>query len=158
MIIEIIIAMGSVLAFGVSFHIPKSEYLYCAINGGIGWAVYRLCMNCSFGAAASSLWAALVLTLAARILSAVRKMPSTVFLIAGIFSLVPGSGIYYTSYYLIMNELPQSLAKGIDTFKIAGTIVLGIVFGLALPQNWFNYLGRITEQRQAGKEENRDEA
>ncbi len=33
MIIQIIVAMGSVLAFGVLFHIPKSEYLYCALNG-----------------------------------------------------------------------------------------------------------------------------
>lgn len=148
MIIEIIVAMVSVLAFGVSFHIPKSEYFYCAINGGIGWAVYQICLNCSLGATASALWAALVLTLAARVLSAVRKMPSTVFLIAGIFSLVPGSGIYYTSYYLIMNELSQGSAKGIETFKIAGAIVLGIVFGLALPQNWFNYLGRVTEKKQ----------
>jgi len=156
MMSEIIVAMVSVLAFGVSFNIPKSEYLYCALNGGIGWAVYRLCLNCSFGPTASALWATLVLTLAARVLSAVRKMPSTVFLIAGIFSLVPGSGIYYTSYYLIRNELSQGSAKGIETFKIAGAIVLGIIFGLALPQNWFNYLGRITERRQKKQEEEKN--
>ncbi|MEY8390277.1 threonine/serine exporter [Lachnospiraceae bacterium] len=151
MIVEIIVAMVSVLAFGVSFHIPKSEYLYCALNGGLGWAVYRLCQNGGFGPTASALWAALVLTLAARILSAVRKMPSTVFLIAGIFSLVPGSGIYYTSYYIIMNELSRGSSKGIETFKVAGAIVLGILFGLALPQNWFNHLGRITDRKIRGQ-------
>ncbi len=155
MISEIIVAMVSVLAFGVSFHIPKSEYAYCALNGGLGWAVYRICQNCGFGPTASALWAALVLTLAARVLSAVRKMPSTVFLIAGIFSLVPGSGIYYTSYYIIMNEVSRGSAKGVETFKIAGAIVLGIIFGLALPQNWFNHLGRMTERigRRRSKEE-----
>ena len=147
MMIQIIVAMGSVLAFGVLFHIPKSEYLYCALNGGIDWAVYQICKDYSFGPTASSLWAALVLTLVARVFSAVRKMPSTVFLIAGIFSLVPGSGVYYTAYYLIMNELHKSTEKGIETFKIAGAIVLGIVFGLSLPQNWFNRLGRLAERK-----------
>ena len=89
------------------------------------------------------MWATLVLTLIARALSAIRKMPSTVFLVTGIFTLVPGAGIYYTSYYLIMNDLVQSMAKGIETFKIAGAIVLGMVFGLMLPQSWFNQLGKI---------------
>ncbi len=153
MIIQIVIAMISTLAFAVLFHVPKSEYLYCALNGGIGWAAYRFCGNCGFGAAASSLWATLVLTLVARVLSAVRKIPSTVFLIAGIFSLVPGSGIYYTAYYLIMNQLSQSSAKGIDTFKIAGAIVLGIIFGLALPQSWFNHLGNLFDKNKKNKNE-----
>lgn len=67
MIIQIIIAMISTLAFAVLFHVPKSEYLYCALNGGIGWAAYRLCGICGFGAVASSLWATLVLTLVARV-------------------------------------------------------------------------------------------
>ena len=35
------------------------------------------------------------------------------------------------------------MAKGIETFKIAGAIVLGMVFGLMLPQSWFNQLGKI---------------
>lgn len=146
MVIQILVAMVSTFAFAVLFHVPKQEYLYCAVNGGIGWMVYCVCINYGFGAAVSSLWATLVLTLVARVLSAVRKMPSTIFLIAGIFSLVPGSGVYYASYYLIMNELSKSSAKGIETLKIAGAIVLGIIFGLSLPQGWFNRLGRITEQ------------
>ena len=74
-------------------------------------------------------------------------MPSTVFLITGIFTLVPVSGIYYTSYYLIMNELEQCAAKGMETFKIAGAIVLGIIFGLMLPQSWFNRLGRVCSKK-----------
>lgn len=152
MIIQILVAVVATLAFAVLFHVPRQEYLYCAVNGGLGWVVYKICLGYGFGVTISSLWATLTLTLVARILSAVRKMPSTVFLLAGIFTLVPGSGVFYTAYYLIMNELPKSSAKGIDTFKIAGAIVLGIIFGLALPQSWFNYLGRLTDRKEtAGK-------
>lgn len=147
MIVQLIVAVISTLAFAVLFHVPRKEYFYCAVNGGLGWMVYKFSLSCGFGVPVSSLWATLTLTLVARILSALRKMPSTVFLLAGIFTLVPGSGVYYTAYYLIMNELSQCTAKGIETFKVAGAIVLGIIFGLALPQSWFNRLGRLTEKK-----------
>ncbi len=143
MIDQIVVSMAATIAFAVLFHVPGSEYLLCGINGAIGWMVYLLCASMGTGVVIASIWAALVLTLIARILSAIRKMPSTVFLITGIFTLVPGSGIYYASYYLIMNDLEQCAAKGMETFKIAGAIVLGIIFGLMLPQSWFNQLGKI---------------
>lgn len=147
MIDQIIVSMVATLAFAILFQVPKNEYVFCAINGAVGWMTYLLCTRQGAGVTVASLCAALVLTLIARILSAVRKMPVTVFLITGIFTLVPGAGIYYTSYYLIMNDISQSMAKGIETFKIAGAIVLGIVFGLALPQTWFNKLGKMTEKK-----------
>lgn len=147
MIDQIAVSMAATIAFAVLFHVPRSEYLLCGINGAFGWMVYLFCMSKGTGTALASVWAALALTLIARILSAVRKMPSTVFLITGIFTLVPGSGIYYTSYYLIMDDLEQCAAKGMETFKIAGAIVLGIIFGLMLPQSWFNQLGKVWNRK-----------
>lgn len=151
MMIEILVAVVSTLAFAVLFHVPRREYFYCAVNGGLGWMVYKLCTGYGMSMTIASLWATLTLTLVARALSALRKMPSTVFLLAGIFTLVPGSGVFYTAYYLIMNELSASTEKGIETFKIAGAIVLGIVFGLALPQSWFNRLGRLTDKKKSSE-------
>ena len=143
MIVQILVSMAATVAFAVLFHVPRSEYLLCGMNGAIGWVVYLFCTSRGTGGTVASIWATLVLTLIARALSAIRKMPSTVFLMTGIFTLVPGTGIYYTSYYLVMNDLAQFTAKGIETFKIAGAIVLGIIFGLMLPQSWFNQLGKI---------------
>lgn len=144
MIIQLFVAMASTVAFGMLFYVPRSEYPYCAANGVIGWGTYLFCINHGMGAVISCMWAALVLTLAARILSAIRKMPGTVFLVTGIFTLVPGAGIYYTSYYLIMGDLTHFVQKGSETFITAGAIVLGIIFGLALPQTWFNQIGKLT--------------
>ena len=73
--------------------------------------------------------ATFALTLVARILSAVRRTPVTVFLLTGIFPLVPGAGIYYTSYYFIMGDMSRFSQYGISTVKVAGSIVLGIIFG-----------------------------
>lgn len=147
MIDQVIVSMLATLAFVILFNAPKKEYIFCCITGCVGWMSYKLFLEAGYGVVTASLWATVILTLLARILSAVRKSPVTVFLVTGIFTLVPGAGIYYTSYYLIMNDLTQFAAKGIETFKIAGAMVLGIVFGLALPQSWFNKLRKITEKK-----------
>lgn len=151
MIDQIIISMLATLAFVILFNAPKKEYFFCAITGCVGWMTYRLCINYGTGTALASLWAAVVLTLLARILSAIRRTPVTIFLVTGIFTLVPGAGVYYASYYLIMNDIAQFMSKGLETFKIAGAIVLGIVFGLALPQTWFNQLGKLAEKNRKEK-------
>lgn len=147
MIDQIIMSILATLAFVILFNAPKKEYVFCALNGCLGWMSYQLFLSCGTGNVMASLWATLILTLAARILSALRRTPVTIFLIPGIFTLVPGAGIYYASYYLIMNDLAQFSAKGIETFKIAGAMVLGIIFGLALPQSWFNRLRRLAEKK-----------
>ena len=147
MIGQLIAAMLGTLAFGIVFDVPKKEYLFCAINGGLGWLTYLLLGQCGADMALASLGAVLILALTARILSAVRRCPATVFLITGIFTLVPGAGIYYTAYYALMNDLALFTVKGIETFKVAGAITLGIVFGFALPQSWFARLSSAIHQK-----------
>ena len=62
-----------------------------------------------------------------------QKTPVTVFLLTGIFPLVPGAGIYYTAYYFIQNENTLALAEGISTFKIAVALAIGISLVLCVP-------------------------
>jgi len=63
--------------------------------------------------------------------------PVTIFLLSGIFPLVPGAGIYWTAYYTIMEQYSLATAKGFETFKIGVAIVLGITFVFELPQEFF---------------------
>ena len=142
MILQVVSSMAGTLAFAILFKDPRKEYVFCALNGGLAWLAYLLFTRAGTGVAIASLGATVILTLAARGFSALRRCPVTVFLITGIFVLVPGAGIYYTAYYLLMNDLAQFSAKGLETFKIAGAIALGIVFGFAVPQSVFNKLGK----------------
>ena len=82
---------------------------------------------------AASLLAVIPLTLLARIFAIVLKAPVTIFLLAGIFPLVPGAGIYYTAYYFIQGNNALALANGISTFKIAVALAIGIALVLGLP-------------------------
>ena len=159
MIIQFIVSLFATLSFAELFGAPKKELFFCGLTGAIGWVVYVIGLNSNMGTVLANradllcvllvMAATFALTVFSRILSAIRRNPVTVYLIAGIFPLVPGAGIYYTSYYFIMNDMTQFSNYGMETIKVAGAIVLGIVFGFGLPQSWFNALQRIERKKTA---------
>ena len=139
MIIQFIVSLFATLSFAELFGAPKKELFFCGLTGAFGWVVYVIGLNGDMGTVLANLTATF----------AIRRNPVTVYLIAGIFPLVPGAGIYYTSYYFIMNDMTQFSNYGMETIKVAGAIVLGIVFGFGLPQSWFNALQRIERKKTA---------
>ena len=66
-----------------------------------------------------------------------HKAPLTVFLLSGIFPLVPGAGIYNTAYYFLQDDRALFANAGVETLKIALMLALGIalVCSVPLPQN-----------------------
>ena len=75
--------------------------------------------------------------------AAVRnRCPVTIFLVSGIFPLVPGAGIYWTAYYLVTEQLRLAVYTGYEAVKVAVAIVLGIVFVFELPQGVFRWMAK----------------
>lgn len=139
MILQLILAMSATASFAVIFCAPKNQFVFCAITGGLSFISYLSLISLGLGPATASLFAAFFLTILSRTFASLLKSPATLYLVTGIFTLAPGAGIYYTSYYLIMNKMGLFAAKGIETFKIAGAISIGILFGFYLPQRIFQF-------------------
>ncbi len=139
LLLQTAVAFASTIAFAVIFHTPRREWLYTGLTGGAGWLVYLLASGLGTGAVGASFLATLALTALSRMFSFARRAPVTVFLICGIFPLVPGAGIYYTGYYFFMGSNAQALDKGLETIKIAVAIALGIGIVLSLPQALFSF-------------------
>ena len=146
MIIQFLVSLAATLSFAVLFSAEKKQLFFCGLTGALGWIVYLICLQNHTDNAIANLIATFALTLVARILSAVRRTPVTVFLLTGIFPLVPGAGIYYTSYYFIMGDMSRFSQYGISTVKVAGSIVLVIIFGFALSQSLFNKLSKLVHK------------
>ncbi len=77
--------------------------------------------------------------------------PSTLFLIPGIFPLVPGAGVYWTSYHIVTNDLEMASQTGFAALKVAVAIVLGIIFVFEIPQGVFAVLAGKKREEGAGK-------
>lgn len=139
MLSEILAAMVGTVAFSLLFGVPTRCYPYCAFIGGAGWAVYSLCLLW-VSSTTSVLAATVAVTVLSRVAAVREQCPSTVFVIPGIFPLVPGAGVYWTVYYVVTEQLGLAARTGYAALKVAVAIVLGIVFVFEVPQKVFGRL------------------
>ncbi|MCI8441048.1 MAG: threonine/serine exporter [Provencibacterium sp.] len=130
------------IAVAILFHMPKEQFLFCGLAGMAAWMGYLLALRLSLSVVLASFISALLLTAISRIFAVTRRTPIIIFLVSGIFPLVPGAGIYYTAYYFIMGDNALALGKGVETIKIAVAIALGIVLMLSLPYSLFRGFGK----------------
>lgn len=137
MLSDFICSFIGTVAFSHLFNVPKKHYLYCGLVGAFGYLCFIL-SNTIFSVTFSTFLATLLVVLCSRILTVFRKCPITIFLISGIFPLVPGASVYNTAYYFVVNNLDEALVWGINSLKIAFAIVMGIVFVVAIPRQFFN--------------------
>lgn len=142
MIQEMIAAMVGTVAFSLLFGVPRRYYPCCGLIGGAGWLVYSLA-SAVFAPEGAALAATIVVMLLSRASAVWLRCPATIFLISGIFPLVPGAGIYWTSYYIVTEQLNLALHTGYEAVKTAVAIVLGIVFVFEIPQGVFGVFHRI---------------
>nr|WP_320956179.1 threonine/serine exporter family protein [Enterocloster asparagiformis] len=136
MIQEILAAMVGTIAFSLLFGVPRKYYAYCGLIGGAGWGVYSAA-GLLWAPAQSALAATIVVILLSRLAAVKERCPVTIFLISGIFPLVPGAGVYWTVYYMVTDQLYLAVQTGYTAVKVAVAIVLGIVFVFELPQGVF---------------------
>ncbi len=137
-LIEFFAAALGTMAFALLFHVPRKYYPYCGLIGGCGWVCYELLLHvCS--APIATFFANVLVVFLSRLFAVRKSCPVTLFLISGIFPLVPGAGIYWTAYYLVTNELDLAGARGFLTLKIAVAIVLSILLVFELPQKVFSF-------------------
>ena len=133
LMVQFILAGVGTLSFAVLFACPRKSLPFCALVGAVGWVIYELLIMLGLDSAAAALLAVMPLTLLARLFAISRKTPVTVFLLSGIFALVPGAGIYYTAYYFIQGSNALALSNGINTFKVAVALAIGITLVLSVP-------------------------
>lgn len=138
LILQAVAAVIGTIAFSVLFGVPKKYYPYCGFIGAAGWLLYLMLTGYAHLSVTESTYLATVLViLLSRFAAVWKKCPATVFLISGIFPLVPGAGIYWTAYYLVMGDMHVAADRGFSAVKAAVAIVLGIVTVFELPNRLF---------------------
>lgn len=134
---NIVCSFLGTIGFSVVSNVPRRFALYCGFTGMAGFVTYVLLLQ-DMSPAFSTFFGTMLVVLISRIFAVWRKCPITVFLIPGIIPLVPGTYVYYTAYYFVMNDLSLALVKGIDALKLAFAIVMGIVFIVTIPRQFFS--------------------
>lgn len=119
------------IGFCIIFNIRGKMVFYASLGGAIGWFIFELAAI--YGNDLTQYFAATVaLSIYSEIMARVYKVPVTIFLIAALIPLVPGSGIYYTMEHFINGNTQEFLSTFIHTLAIAGSLA----FGILLVSSW----------------------
>ena len=137
---QFFLAAAGTLSFAILFACPRRCLPYCALVGAVGWLWYELLTLLGADSATASLLAVIPLTILTRVFAITQKTPVTVFLLTGIFPLVPGAGIYYTMSLGLGGDVQAAVHKGLETAGVAGSIAVAIllvstIFRLVTAQN-----------------------
>jgi len=121
-LLQVLSAFVGVIAVAITVQVPKKNLLLAGLTGAVGWAVELLLENTIM----SAFLAALTVAVLAQIFARLSKAPVTVYLVTGIFPLVPGVGMYRTVYYLLQSNREQTSYYLSYTLQVAGMIALAI--------------------------------
>ena len=138
MIGELMSAVIGTMAFSLLFGVPRKYFVYCGGIGAAGWFLYKVMLEqVGTSVAVSVFFATLLIVLLSRFAAVSERCPATVFMITGIFPVVPGAQIYWATYYLVSGQVQEAFDSGFLALKIMISIVLGIVVVFEIPYKFF---------------------
>lgn len=127
-IIRIILSgMLGTLGFSIVFKSVKSRIVCCAVGGAIVSAVYVACCINFENVFFQNFIPALIATVYAEVMARIMKAPATPILACSIIPLVPGGMLYYTTYYLVVDDDVNFYSSLSQTLNIAAGLAVGII-------------------------------
>lgn len=126
--VQTLAAFAGTVGFAVLFGVPRKEYISCGIVGAIGWAMYfTLESHTSITPVYNTFLTSIVVVILSRCTAIIRQCPITVFMICGLFPLIPGAGVFWTTYFIASNQLRTALSSGLTALYVTLAIVLAVV-------------------------------
>lgn len=139
MIIKIILSFIISFFVGIMLNMNVKISLLAALAGCISYTVFILTSN----AHAAYFLATFVLSLASGILAKLAKAPSTVFIIIGIYTLVPGSGVYQTIISIINSSYESALSLGASTLINLTLMSMAIAISTSIINCFFGFVKKF---------------
>ncbi|MGM9999295.1 MAG: threonine/serine exporter family protein [Candidatus Bruticola sp.] len=131
-------AVFGLVGCAVFFRIPIRAILGCTLAGLLGWQVYYLVSLWGVNPMYCGFLGTLTISLCSETLARALRMPSTVFVLPGIFPLVPGILTYNAMISIIRGQTSAALQDGLNAMLIASGIAVGILMGTALSKGIIN--------------------
>ena len=122
-------SFSTTIAFAVLLQAPRKTLPISGIIGAVGWVVF-LYVRKEIGASSfyANICATLILALLSELAARIFKKPATVFVIPGIFPIVPGLAMYNGMTMIIEKQYDVGMSLLLQAGMDASAIALGIMF------------------------------
>ena len=144
------------LGFSLIFNVPLKRSFFAVLCGMFCWTFYMIASQFSIPGVPTVLFASVIggiaCTAYSEVMARLNKTPTTIFLIAGLIPLVPGSALYYTMAYIVQQDRDMAISKGLDTLLTCigigiGVVIVSVIFQIGT--NWRKNLSKRVENKKA---------
>ena len=126
--IQLISCTIACTGFAWWFKIRGRQVLYTSVGAFFTWAIYLVVFELEPSNFLATLLASIFVAFYAFIMSRINKAPSTIFLTASVFPLIPGPNLYYMMYGCVSRDMEMAFS---ETFVLLATC-LAIAFGFII--------------------------
>jgi len=123
--IQLVSCTIACVGFAFWFQIRGKQVIYSGIGAFITWSIYLIVFEVEPSNFLATLIAAIFVAAYAFVMSRINKAPSTIFLTASVFPLIPGPNLYYMMYGCVTRDIPLAFS---ETVILLATC-LAIAFG-----------------------------
>lgn len=123
--IQLVSCTIACVGFAFWFQIRGKQVIYSGIGAFITWSIYLIVFEIEPSNFLATLVAAIFVAAYAFVMSRINKAPSTIFLTASVFPLIPGPNLYYMMYGCVTRDIPIAFS---ETVILLATC-LAIAFG-----------------------------
>ena len=119
-------AFGGTVGFCLLQHSPRRTILPAATTGMIGFTIYLvLCRYMGASVMVGNFAATVAVTVICEILARAMRLPSTVFLLSSLVTLVPGYSFYSAMLALVRDDGAMAASQGMTAVQIVAAIAVG---------------------------------
>ena len=123
--IQLVSCTIACVGFAFWFQIRGKQVIYSGIGAFITWSIYLIVFEIEPSNFLATLVAAIFVAAYAFVMSRINRAPSTIFLTASVFPLIPGPNLYYMMYGCVTRDIPLAFS---ETVILLATC-LAIAFG-----------------------------
>lgn len=125
--VQLISCTIACIGFAFLFQIRGRQVLYSGIGAFFTWGIYVVVFAIKPSNFLATLIAAIFVAFYAYIMSRVNKAPSTIFLTASVFPLIPGPNLYYMMYGAVIRDMSMVFSETLVLLSTCLAIAFGFI-------------------------------
>ena len=125
--IQLISCTIACTGFAWWFKIRGRQVLYTSVGAFFTWAIYLVVFELEPSNFLATLLASIFVAFYAFIMSRINKAPSTIFLTASVFPLIPGPNLYYMMYGCVSRDMEMAFSETVVLLATCLAIAFGFI-------------------------------